>query len=74
MISFSKDFPTSSGIKVIQESVLVDCVVENEHSSLTLCQFEDAKKRGGGENKHLNLRVLFVVFWSICSNVYTSFV
>ena len=48
MISFSKDFPTSSGIKVIQESVLVNCVVENEHSSLTLCQFEDAKKRGGG--------------------------
>lgn len=60
MISFLKDFPASCGIKVIKESVLVDCVVEKEHNFLTFCQFVDAKKKRG-TNILKNLRVSFVV-------------
>lgn len=41
VISFLKDFPTSYGIKVIKESVLVDCVVEKEHNFLWML-----KKKG----------------------------
>lgn len=67
MISFLKDFPASCGIKVIKESVLVDCVVEKEHNFLWML-----KKKGDKYTEEFEgfLRSML----STCSHVYTFFV